>query len=531
MFRKKRVITAICAALFAVSLFSCTAQQDAGGDVQQDAGEKGALFAEPTKISILMGSHASWPYQEDWVFWKYFEEATNADFDIQAVPNTELDTKITLMMANPSSLPDLIHTITKTAVDTFASSGAFIAIDDHLDEMPNYTRFWNSLPEEERDELLVQRISPDGKTYFPATYMGQGGVVNDRAWLYRKDIFEKHQLDTPKTMEELYQVGLKLKELYPDSYPVCMRTGFAMLDVTSAAWKPYFTFNAYYDYQDGHWKFGAVDPIMPSIVEYWIKMEQAGILPPDYLTMEAKSWEELMSTDRGFITADYLTRIDFFNIPNRERNPDYTLAVMEPPRAEVETGQNKLSKKTFDPTGYLICNTGKEQNIQNAIKLIDWMYSDEAAELLSWGKEGESYEVVDGKRRYLISGDEQVRTKFGALTYGLYLRLDPEALLASASEEQNENARILSGYVEDKLNPINWLPYNEEELKINDELGFAINSYTKEMLSKFLLRQEPMSGWDSFVQDLYDMGLEEYLQMLEGAYNRTVQAEAQGGKQ
>ena len=45
----------------------------------------------------------------------------------------------------------------------------------------------------------------------------------------------------------------------------------------------------------------------------------------------------------------------------------------------------------------MICNTGKEKN-RNAIKFMNWLYSDEAMELTSWGKAGETYEVVDGKR-------------------------------------------------------------------------------------------------------------------------------------
>ena len=48
----------------------------------------------------------------------------------------------------------------------------------------------------------------------------------------------------------------------------------------------------------------------------------------------------------------------------------------------------------------------------------------------------------------------------------------------------------------------------------------ALNTYTEEMLSKFLLQQEPMSKWDDFQQGLKDMGVEELLKMYTGAYNR-----------
>lgn len=503
-----------------LSLCSCLNQGSEKNLQKNQTGENGKLFPETTELSIMIGTHPSWPYQEDWLFWKYLQEATNTKLKIQVVPNTEMDTKITLSMADSKSLPDLIHAINKKPVDSFASSGAFIPIDDYVNDMPNYTKFWDSLPKQERDELMMQRVSTDGKTYFPSTYIGKGAVVNDRAWLYRKDIFEKNNLAVPQTMEELYETGLKLKKLYPDSYPVSMRTGFAMLDVTCAQWKPYMTFNAYYDYNDKTWKYGATDPIMKDIVEYWIKMVDAKILPPDFFTMSTKSWEEMMSTNRGFITADYLTRIDFFNSLCRAQNPEYTLAVIQPPKGNAKSGQNKTSRKSFDPTGYLICNTGKEDKILNAVKFVDWMYSDEACNLLSWGKEGESYKTVNGKKQFIIGKDETARQKYGVMTYGLYMRLDPEGLLATSSEEQNKNAQLLGGYIEEELNPINWLSYNKEETIINDEQGFAINEYTKEMLGKFIMRQEPMSKWDSFVKELESLGLQKYLDMLTGAYDR-----------
>ncbi|MEI0736314.1 hypothetical protein VQ056_05980 [Paenibacillus sp. JTLBN-2024] len=44
-------------------------------------------------------------------------------------------------------------------------------------------------------------------------------------WLYREDVFKKHNLAVPKTYEELHQVLKKLKELYPESYPLSMRFG------------------------------------------------------------------------------------------------------------------------------------------------------------------------------------------------------------------------------------------------------------------------------------------------------------------
>ena len=48
----------------------------------------------------------------------------------------------------------------------------------------------------------------------------------------------------------------------------------------------------------------------------------------------------------------------------------------------------------------------------------------------------------------------------------------------------------------------------------------SIDSYVREQLAKFLYCQEPMSKWDSYVEEVKKLGVEEMLSIYEGAYNR-----------
>ncbi|NLG53909.1 MAG: hypothetical protein GX541_08045 [Clostridiales bacterium] len=167
----------------------------------------------------------------------------------------------------------------------------------------------------------------------------------------------------------------------------------------------------------------------------------------------------------------------------------------------------------------MICNTGNEERIKNTIRLIDWMYSDEAAMLLSWGKEGETYEVVDGKKRYIREGEEDIQNKYGFFSAGTFLRADPDSAFAMASDEQVVSVKLTLEYTEKDYNPVNWLAFKEEDNKRKVELSDALNTYTNEMLSKFLLGTEPMSKWDEFVNGLYDFGVEELISLYENAFD------------
>ena len=521
----KKTAVILCTILLAAALAAChTNAPNSGRDPAAASAEGGKLFSEPTEISIVVGSHPSWPYNENWKLWHYFQEATGADFQVQAIPNTELNTKVSLMMASPDTLPDLIYVDNKPMVDQHAMDGALVALTDHMDEMPYFSAYLASLPESERTEVLAQRKSGDGKVYF-APVTGTNTVANLRTWMYRKDIFEKHSLTPPETMEELYQTAKQLKEIYPSSYPLCFRSGLQQIAVMGPSWKNDFDYGPYYDFQAGAWRYGAQEGAMLEMIQFFRRMHTEGLVPPDFLTITSKSWEELVSTDRGFIMPEYIVRIDFFNLANREQNADYAWAGMLPPKADTPQGQNRIAKLNVDPSGYIICNTGKKGRMQNALRLVDWMYSDEGSLLLSWGKENETYtKDADGKKAYILPhADDTPQQLYGIMSYGLYQRFDPDASEAAYTEEQNAYGRKAYTYTEDHANPRMWLALNGEEQKVRDTLYDAIINYTDENLSKFLLGQKPVSEWDGFQAGLVEMGVEELLAMYDSAYRRTLE--------
>lgn len=519
---KKKVLKRIALLLSLVSLLGLMAacgEPEVVIEGKVYAGE-GKTFTEPTEISVVISSHVSWPYNENWKMWEYFQEGSGANLKITALADADYNTKLSLMMSTPEELPDLLHTYDKPMVETYAGSGAFLSYTDNMDLMPNMEAFFNTLPAEEKEELYMQRTSGDGKMYSAPAY-GTETVSGVRSWMYRKDIFEKHGLEVPKTSDELYQTAKKLKELYPESYPICFRTGFGKLDEWGPAWQNDFQQNAYYDTVEETWKYGAQQPVMKEMVNFFIKLREENLVPPDYLTMETKSWEELMSTDRGFITLDYIVRIDFFNSANREVNPNYTLALMAPPAPSIPGGRAKLMKANIDFNGYSVCNTGDKKSQENAFKLVDWMYTDEATELLSWGKVGETYKIDEnGRRQFILAEGDTPQNAYGVTLRGLYQRLLPEANEATYSEEQVAACHEMVNYVETNTNMTWWIPLTDDEADRVADLKAELVSFMEENLSKFLLGQRPMSEWDAFQEDLKDMGVEELISLYSTAHER-----------
>ncbi|MEG2570667.1 MAG: extracellular solute-binding protein, partial [Clostridia bacterium] len=441
---RTRIIAGTLAVAACLSLSACGSKTPAShGDAKivnvPENGDK--IFTEPTTVSIAISSSASSPYNKDWPAWKYFAEGTGATFNIQAIPDVDYATKVNLLMTDRKTLPDLLYLWVKSDMDQHSSAGALASIDDNLDKMKNYTKFLDTVPQKERDDILMQRTCGDGKVYSPPVY-GTQTVNNLRSWIYRKDILDKHNIAVPTTTEELYQAAKKLKQIYPKSYPVCLRDGVSTLSVLAPAWQNGLSFGVSYNFDQKKWIWGPGEPAFKKFVEFFIKMQKEGLVPPDYLTIATKSWEELMSTDRGFFSFEYTVRIDFFNKLNRTQNPKYTWATMAPPLPGTPGSQAKTSKTNVNMSGYVVCDTGEQQRMNNAFAVLDWMFTDKGSELLSWGKEGETFRVDNGRRQFILPKEgDTPGGLYGIGTAGLVERVTVEANEALYTEEQVAECR------------------------------------------------------------------------------------------
>ena len=516
---KKKLIALLLAALMILSLAACVSPSEDDTTVAEDAASGDKLFPAGTKLRLMVDSHPSWPYNENWPMWALFEEATGADFDVLAVPSTDMATKMPLMMTSPDELPDMMFLISaKGFADGYGPDGAFIPVNQNLDVMPNYKAFWESLPAGERADNMILRISGDNNIYAPPNY-GIQTVGNTRTWMYRKDIFDKHGLTPPETIDELYATAKKLKELYPDSYPLCMRSGFSNMNLMGPMFKKHFALNPYYDYDDETWHYGIVEPEAKEMIEFFRKMVAEKLVPPNFLDIPSLSWEELVNTDRGFMMLEYLLRIDHFNVPARENNPEYTWTAMKPPKSTNGKGDHEIGNQSYEMAGYVICNTGREEDMANSIKLFDWMYSPEGIEFQSWGKEGVTYEVVDGEKKWLVDEYGSPYGDLGMGTPGLYQVVHTEANEALYSEEQCASGEFCRGFQSERINPYNVLGFPDDVATERGDLFAQINGSIQENISKFILGQRPMSEWEDFVEEIKDMGVDRLLEIYTERYD------------
>lgn len=457
--------------------------------------------ASDEELNIMVLSHNTYSYQDGWWIWDKLQEKTGIKLNITAVPQTNYGEKLNITVASGEA-PDIIAMDVHQGTQ-LGMQGALKPVSELAKKAPNLENYIK-----DNKEIYGQFLAGDGEAYVVPT----DGYAEDQkmGWLYRKDIFDKHNLKVPTNEEELYQVLKKLKELYPSSYPLCMRSYASRMSLFFTQWGTGRDY--YYDTQSKTWKFGPLDAEYKKATEFMNRLYAEELIPPDFLTLSTEDWQSLLSTDQSFITIDYMVRIDFFNSMLREQNPDYTMAFM-PPAAFGENGRAVLYNTMFDAQSVGVYS--KTKKLDTVCKFLDFMYSEEGQELTTWGEEGVTYTLnADGEKDFskYASRTDFIK-EFGMYSSGTHLVDNGNSFICIMSDEQRKAFKDSEQYdIPFDPRPI----YTDEEYdKYINNISTPLLKYVNEQMSNFIMGTKPMSEWDSVTDYIKKNGIDDVI----GFYN------------
>ncbi|MFC5448547.1 extracellular solute-binding protein [Paenibacillus aestuarii] len=514
----KKTMTVLSVGIMSLALIvGCTKAPDNASGSKDDsaAGNSAATSdqaAAPMKektFKFLNNSHPSWPYNKDWLVWKLLKEKTGVNLDVE-VPSGELSDAFNLAIASGNP-PELLTSPDKQTADKYGQEGALVNYLDYVKkDMPNYDKWMKEHPTETQNVM-----SADGKMYIvPNSGIGE---TNRMHWMFRKDIFKKNNLQEPKNWDELYDVLKKLKAQYPDSYPFAFRDGLLYLRNLAPAFGTQYDF--YYDFDKKDWHYGPIEDNYKTMIAYMAKFLKEGLIPPDFLSIDTKQWQDLMSTNKTFMTVDYIGRIDFYNKPLRKDNPDFDLEFMPPP-AGGPNGKQLNEFTQYEEMNFVV--SSKSKQIDDIMKFIDFFFSEEGKTLVSWGKEGVTYKVENGKKSFIENYTDvsDMRKKTGLSTDGAYIWFDYDAHISLASPEAKYAYHEAPKY-DDKEQPRP--AFTEDEMEVIKTTGQEIAKYRDENIAKFILGNRSLDEWNQYVDGLKKLGLDKVLAIYKAAYERMQQ--------
>jgi len=483
-----------------------TTAANTAGESTKPVSEK--LFSEPVTFTMILAENPSYPYKKDSLLEREIGKRYNVFFDVTPIQGY-LEDKVNLYVAS-GDLPDLICDLSPLGANAIGNQGALINFNKYRDKMPNYAAW-----AKEHGDYETYFFGANGEL-FSMPNLGYGEAGNATHWIYRKDVFEANGIKPATTDDEFYQVLKELKRIYPESYPLVFRSYQYAFDRMSYQWGG-TSYGMYFDNDTKSWVYGPVEEEFKECVIFFKKLFDEDLIPPNFLSMDTNTWVDYLSTDKGFVTNDYMARIDMFNGALRKENPNYSLAYMPP----FKGGKNGTDK--FNPQSCLIIGGASgfsgSKKVDEIVKYLDSRYTDEAMQLMSWGVEGESYEVRnDGKKYHLgiTGGFLDVPNKYGIFQTGFYTLVDPWAMQNYASEETKEAAGYIATQKGEYSVPSNTFSAEAQEQRSRIETNLMTIMY--ENISKFITGQRSLDQWDQYVKELKSLGLDELVKLYNDSY-------------
>jgi putative aldouronate transport system substrate-binding protein len=314
---------------------------------------------------------------------------------LQELTNTELEfmvieeSKMGVMFAS-NNLPDVVGslgTATSKAMSGSVEAGMFLPLNDLL--KANAPNMMKLVPKEAWDA-----VSYNGQIYGMPNWLNN---PSRRATFIRTDLLEKAGLQPPKTVDEFLNVLRKFKEMGV-KHPYGGRENLKYADTILGAFDV-LPYKEQFELVNGQVvpKFFDVEN-MTKALEVYKTMYDEGLMAKEFATITSAEWlKNIRAGDVGIWSSNLVSLNDFrTNIPNAV--PGAKIDVIASPKGpEGKSGYLMYLPVT---SAHYINKNVKPEVAAEIVKYFDWMSSDEANMFFTYGIEGDTYTIENGKVKY-----------------------------------------------------------------------------------------------------------------------------------
>lgn len=510
------------------------------GDNENFNKEGFPIVNDPISLHFMVGKPPTTAddYNEVTI-WKEYNKMTNIEIDWELVAKEGLAEKRNLTLVGDSdSLPDVFYSTSMPTEDLlkYGEMDMFVTLNDLIDEyMPNLTALFEEFPEIKRGLTF-----PDGNIYSLPTIYGPdfpSVLISSKLWI-REDWLNDLNMEMPETLEQFHEYLTAVKETdlngngKHDEIPFG-GTSDALnhfIQWISGAFgiqnrgtqQPYIDM----DPEAEELRFFPTSDGYRDMIEYVHNLYTEELIQQNIFTVDSNQ-SYSMGSD-GLYGSSLISSTE--TIYGAEEGSKFIgMPALKGPYEDYMF--TKIRTPLVSMSGFVITNNNK--HIPETLRWLDYFYSDEGAKLFFMGVEGTTYEEKDdGTVDYLdeiknnpdgSTLEQQLAKHVTYLGGGYPGRLKQEYFNgAESTEAAIKAAEKVEPYLIDEVWPK--FTFTSEESKRLSILKADIEKYVTEMRDKFITGDEPLSKWEHYVQEIERMGLEEYMEIQQKAYDRYLEA-------
>ncbi|HIS93965.1 MAG TPA: extracellular solute-binding protein [Candidatus Alectryocaccomicrobium excrementavium] len=349
-------------------------------------------------------------------FQELMSEKLNREIEIQytMIPSSDYATKTQLLLA-VGDLTDFFQLPFLYDYTKPMEEGYFLELSQYRDQLDNYFNYI-----EQTSGGLASVMTAEGEVYIIAgiglpRFPADRGMLPNNLTMYRADIFDKHGIPYPTTIDEMYEAAKQLKELYPDVYPINTRWN----DLRSLFAANHTRNTVYWNGEE--YVQGLFEEGYKEAIAFAQKLYVEGLLDPEYIIETDDTLKSKEMTDRTFIVmADWFTTPGEFTRLS-ETGQIFAAALM-PDNPKYGTcwqsvdRVNEISRNGF----YSAVIRSDVEDVEGLLEFLNTCYEEDVVELLNWGIEGVTYTVdADGNKAFVDEIMSAVDPWTAADAYGM----------------------------------------------------------------------------------------------------------------
>ena len=512
------------------------ASEEAGSGSSVEVHKEGLpIVDEPQTLSVLTISTHPEVEPTEVVIQQEIAEATNVTIEWTIIPTAAWEERKGLTLAQ-TELPDIMlgdAMFTDTDLQNMIEAGQAIAIDGLIDEYaPNFQKIMENQP-----DLRASITNEDGHIYGIPQYIGSEGAVRgvtttNRITYINQTWLDNLGLEMPTTTAELEEVLKAFKEQDPngngmaDEIPLSTYVDNQYFADWFGAFGlvPNANENKYENIavKDGKVVFSAVEDEYREAVKYFSQLWAEGLIDPETFTQDASMFNAKLKSETRIVGMFSAWRGTSWRLSD----DDTEYAVLPP--LEGPDG-DKLYPEMFNGVtsraGAVI--TSSCDNPELAMRWIDNLVSPENGYQF-WTKAKIGYNLEDtGEEQYTLIKQldvddpeyiRQVMLGFTCVDHTTMNRkpTDPDPL--NVDNEKTAADVYYNEYYPEEHFPNVFL--SQEEGRVVTELQPQLKSYVDTMLAQWITSGGVEEGWDSYIEQLNSMGLQEYIAQFQAAMDR-----------
>lgn len=434
------------------------------------------------------------------------------------------DNEALTLMLSGGDLPDLIEYSWRgfpggpaKAVNDYAILPLNDLIEEHAPALSAYLA--------KNDKVRQQIMTDDGTIYSFPFVRGDVGLQVSGGLVVREDWLNDLELEVPVTIEDWENVLTQFKDEKGAIAPLTYEPYTLPWSHFQGA---YGVGEGFYLREDGSVAYGPIEPGYKDFLDTFSRWYQNGLIDPDIANATGQTVNAYMTGGQSGATTGWVaSRIGVLMTAGVEQDENYSVVAAPNPISDgIEV--NRFGQYDFEAPPQAVAITPDSEHPELAAKFLDYGYTDEGHILMNFGIEGESFEFIDGYPTYTEEVTNNPDRPF-AQALAAYVRSNyngPFVQDIRYAEQyfplpQQQDAYKL--WTETSLGGESFMPPvtpSQDESREFATIMNDVDAYKGEMFMKFLMGDESIDNFDTYVETIKGMNIDRAIEIQEAALER-----------